>query len=101
MNISSVYSVPVCTSIKIVFYSAIKQCPVNPTSKFHTSNVLFHVTAICALAPSPHSAILFLIIENVAISTDKELERLYKIDANSKRVRKSLQELAEDGIYSK
>lgn len=43
---------------------------------------------------------LFLITENVAISTDKEMERLYKIDANSKRVRKSLQELAEDGIFT-
>lgn len=39
------------------------------------------------------------LIDSGVISTDKELERLYKIDADGKRVRKSLQELAEDGIF--
>lgn len=40
------------------------------------------------------------LIDSGVISTDKELERLYKIDAGGKRVRKSLQELAEDGIFT-
>ncbi len=40
------------------------------------------------------------LIDSGVISTDKELERLYKIDADGKRVRKSLQELAEDGIFT-
>lgn len=40
------------------------------------------------------------LIDSSVISTDKELERLYKIDADGKRVRKSLQELAEDGIFT-
>ena len=40
------------------------------------------------------------LIDSGVISTDKELERLYKIDTDGKRVRKSLQELADDGIFT-
>lgn len=40
------------------------------------------------------------LIDSGVISTDKELERLYKIDVDGKRVRKSLQELTEDGIFT-
>ena len=39
-------------------------------------------------------------IDSGVIATDKELERFYKINADNKRVRKFLQELAEDGIFT-
>lgn len=40
------------------------------------------------------------LVESGVISTDEELERLYKVDGNGKRVRKTLQELADDGIFT-
>ena len=40
------------------------------------------------------------LIDSGLLSTDKELERLYKIDENGKRVRKSLQGLTEDDIFT-
>lgn len=40
------------------------------------------------------------LVESGVISTDKELEQLYKVNGKGKRVRKSLQELADDGIFT-
>ncbi|NBH99317.1 hypothetical protein D7Y41_28190 [Anaerotruncus sp. 1XD22-93] len=40
------------------------------------------------------------LVNSGVISTDKELEKLYKIGADGKRERKSLQELADDGIFT-
>lgn len=39
------------------------------------------------------------LIDSGVISTDKELEKLYKTGGRGRRQRKSLQELAEDGIF--
>ncbi|MCI9417840.1 MAG: hypothetical protein HFI82_10655 [Eubacterium sp.] len=40
------------------------------------------------------------LVESGVISTDEELEKLYKVNNKGKRVRKSLQELADDGIFT-
>lgn len=40
------------------------------------------------------------LIDSGVISTDKELEKLYKTGGKGRRQRKSLQELAEDGIFT-
>ena len=39
-------------------------------------------------------------VESGVIATDKELDRLYKVDETGRRVRKSLQELTDDGIFT-
>lgn len=40
------------------------------------------------------------LIESGVISTDEELEKLYKVNDKGNRVRKTLTELAEDGIFT-
>lgn len=40
------------------------------------------------------------LIDSGVITTDKELETLYKVNDSGKRVRKTLQELADDGIFT-
>ena len=40
------------------------------------------------------------LIDSGVISTDRELETLYKIGTDGRRVRKTLQELADDGIFT-
>lgn len=39
-------------------------------------------------------------LESGVISTDKELEQLYKVNDNGIRVRKTLQELEDEGIFT-
>lgn len=40
------------------------------------------------------------LVESGVISSDEDLEKLYKVNGKGKRVRKTLQELADDGIFT-